>query len=394
MTSPERGSPSGPTESTIPRSLRETLRLRQLARSRKSCLPCRERKVRCDKELPCSTCKKRDHPDLCAYENDILGGSGSPRRQQSLEHTARFARRSSGALNFHPPERTSQTQHGSVFPSVTQGSSAGSQPTPPQGSSVLDLGRRTGNHPIEDVERQTAFETGVLPLLGIDGDDFRASDGTSATLKPEMAASNRDIIGLFEAYRTRVHPFHHITYDLGVLEERLCLYLRSITVGEKDLPEDRGFLCLLYATLASGAQFCDLPTERRLSLCKTYSKSPAVLDCPCMSLGALTGPATYAFDMLRAIDYLARPSKEALQTLLLLGNVLQNDMKPQAAWALGGTTIRLAQCLGIHRRVSPPRPLQSAVPPVEAQNLRYVITAPSALKTPVRVVCSEFLISL
>lgn len=24
-------------------------------------------------------------------------------------------------------------------------------------------------------------------------------------------------------------------------------------------------------------------------------------------------------------------------------------MKPQAAWVLGGTTIRLAQCLGLHK---------------------------------------------
>lgn len=60
MTSRERGSLSRPTAPAT--TLRETLRLRQLARTRKSCLPCRERKVRCDKELPCSTCTKRMHP--------------------------------------------------------------------------------------------------------------------------------------------------------------------------------------------------------------------------------------------------------------------------------------------------------------------------------------------
>ena len=82
--------------------------------------------------------------------------------------------------------------------------------------------------------------------------------------------------------------------------------------------------------------------------------------------------ATHALESLTVINYLAEPSKEVLQTLLLIGNVLQNDMKPQAAWALGGTTIRLAQCLGIQRKTMPNKPLPSAVTPLEAAKLRYV----------------------
>lgn len=152
-----------------------------------------------------------------------------------------------------------QTQHGSVSSSVAQESSvlAANEPTPPQGSSVLDLGGRAGTHGRDDVERQTAFETGVLPLLGVDDDASKASRGSAANRRPETAASdNRDIIRLFEAYRTRVHPFHYITYDLDVVEEKLCRYLCP-TAGENELPDDSHFLCLLYAILASEAQFCD-----------------------------------------------------------------------------------------------------------------------------------------
>jgi hypothetical protein len=35
--------------------------------------------------------------------------------------------------------------------------------------------------------------------------------------------------------------------------------------------------------------------------------------------------------------------------LLVLGNVLQNDMKPEAAWLLLGTTARAAQSIGLHK---------------------------------------------
>jgi hypothetical protein len=56
------------------------------------------------------------------------------------------------------------------------------------------------------------------------------------------------------------------------------------------------------------------------------------------------------FDLLKECNALLAPFKEALQALLLLGNLLQNNGNPQAAWVLGGTTLRMAICLGIHVR--------------------------------------------
>jgi hypothetical protein len=46
--------------------LRERVRLRR-KRKTTSCWPCRDRKVKCDKSLPCDTCMKREYPDLCSY---------------------------------------------------------------------------------------------------------------------------------------------------------------------------------------------------------------------------------------------------------------------------------------------------------------------------------------
>ncbi|EYE90672.1 Zn(II)2Cys6 transcription factor domain-containing protein, partial [Aspergillus ruber CBS 135680] len=32
-----------------------------------SCIPCRNRKVKCDRLTPCSTCLSRAHPEQCTY---------------------------------------------------------------------------------------------------------------------------------------------------------------------------------------------------------------------------------------------------------------------------------------------------------------------------------------
>jgi hypothetical protein len=44
-----------------------------------------------------------------------------------------------------------------------------------------------------------------------------------------------------------------------------------------------------------------------------------------------------------------RPTVQCVQARLLIGLVLQNDMRPQAAWMLLGDTIRMAQSLGLHK---------------------------------------------
>lgn len=43
-----------------------------------------------------------------------------------------------------------------------------------------------------------------------------------------------------------------------------------------------------------------------------------------------------------------RPSLDAVQTLLILGNTLQNIGQSDGAWILLGTTVRLSQALGLH----------------------------------------------
>lgn len=55
-----------------------------------------------------------------------------------------------------------------------------------------------------------------------------------------------------------------------------------------------------------------------------------------------------AFQVLQLGNYMLRPSLTTVQTLLLLGNTLQNIGQSDGAWVLLGTTVRLAQALGLH----------------------------------------------
>ncbi|KAK1690586.1 fungal-specific transcription factor [Colletotrichum godetiae] len=213
--------------------------------------------------------------------------------------------------------------------------------------------RRRSFRSREDPARQSAFETGILPLLGV------SEEANTSVSSCQSLPSDQDIVRLFELFRRRVHPFHVITYNLDAIEQRICRLInarRGPNFGSESL-EDPRWLSLLHAILAAGAQFSDMNLQDRLAMSQRHTKQ--------------------SFDLLRSTDYLAAPSKEAVQTLLLLGNVLQNDMKPQAAWVLGGTTIRLAQCLGLHTKTA--HPTKSPLPDEEAKHLRLAIVWQDAL---------------
>ena len=49
--------------------VRELLKSKRKFRGIRSCFPCRHRKVRCDGQVPCSSCVKRSHPELCRVPN-------------------------------------------------------------------------------------------------------------------------------------------------------------------------------------------------------------------------------------------------------------------------------------------------------------------------------------
>ncbi|KAI1649228.1 uncharacterized protein F4817DRAFT_44512 [Daldinia loculata] len=197
--------------------LREALRSRQEARNRKSCEPCRERKVRCDRGYPCATCSKRGYPDLCAYRE-------SRPRRCSTEHelaTAQLALADGISSVPSPPVQlvTDTNSHHLEFTS----NESSVDPHLPQATSLATVTRESSSYLIDRPGDRSAFEAGVLPLLGM-------NEHISTNLPiahfhgflNDFLSVEQDVYALFQSYKRRVHPFNTIPIDLGQMEKRLC----------------------------------------------------------------------------------------------------------------------------------------------------------------------------
>lgn len=80
-------------------------RKRKRSRAAISCAPCRQRKVRCDRELPCDQCQKQDVASSCAYTS---GGVQSKELSLDRQHLREKASPSAvildGRLSRSPPQ--------------------------------------------------------------------------------------------------------------------------------------------------------------------------------------------------------------------------------------------------------------------------------------------------
>lgn len=132
-----------------------------------------------------------------------------------------------------------------------------------------------------------------------------------------------------------MHAFTPILCDIDPFETQICSYIefragqRRSGAEMRSGPFSPGWISLLYAVLASGSQFSDMGHDLRSYMSQKYAR--------------------YSAQSLRLANFLLRPTLECVQTFLLLGNVMQNAMQPEAAWILLGTTTRLAQSLGLHQ---------------------------------------------
>lgn len=265
--------------------LRRALRDRQTARTHNSCLPCRERKVRCNREHPCLTCIKRDHSDLCIYSASSLpAAQGQAARRASSQYARRGGR---------PPSVTSASPDHLLSPRVDD-SSQPIDPSPQStslmgGGSLLAIAREQIPQPRDDdASRRDVLENAVIPLLGmhVPGTDEAVPENdhreASRNDDPYALPGDQDLLTLFTIYRIRVHPFQLILDDLDAVESELCAIINQragISSAEKSQPRQqvpmnqRRLLCLLHAILATGALFSEMPVGDRSIVSQRHGES-------------------------------------------------------------------------------------------------------------------------
>jgi hypothetical protein len=233
------------------RSLRDVLRERQQASNARSCLPCRERKVKCNHQLPCSTCSRRGHPDLCSYP---------------VSRT----RRSAVTLSSTRSSRSRQANQATSIPTVLPQTRDDTTLVSPSSASPF-LSR-------DDNAQRHAYENGILPLLGLESERNNATQpaGIDSEFLLGSLPNSQEMVNLFEIHRLRCHPFHIITYDIDTIQAKLCRLINSRNCSGTDAsPEgqDLRWICLLHAIFAAGAQSSDLPHDLRTTLSQRHSES-------------------------------------------------------------------------------------------------------------------------
>ncbi|KAL7800580.1 hypothetical protein V8C43DRAFT_327286 [Trichoderma afarasin] len=339
--------------------------LRQRVMSRgKACYPCRQRKVKCDHQQPCQTCQKRGHPEICTY--DLKGDPTTsrkdgqpirPRRGVSntsdayLRDVPHESRTTSSGRNLGRSQSTPRVFDQSAADSVSESTrthehsasfvttnAAVTKKTYEGGSSIMGVLQQYAHDAAPELLRESGVSFGLQNTL--DGDPFTEAttpENRHASLL-SLAPHTDEIQRFIPLYRHTIHPFMPLLVDIDEFELHVCEYLESRAAGDlrdgsKTLNQwftGKGIntIAVILATLSCSSYFSDISiTERSTTALKFVAR---------------------AFQALRLANYMLRPSVEAVQTLLLLGNTLQNTGQSDGSWILLGTTIRLAQALGLH----------------------------------------------
>ncbi|KAL5335202.1 hypothetical protein BJX70DRAFT_410680 [Aspergillus crustosus] len=406
------------------------IRAKRKAREPKACYPCHARKVKCDRNLPCDGCVKRDHAELCSYERPskrrpavytdgvggrIPGGAGgvggvggggggggggaseiagydepvrfkqepgisnqpSPagagrvsiaredwdnvrNRLKEMEATLANMRAGLDKANDEGLASASTAETGSVQSADASSRSKNASPEregihAPNtlGEGTVHLGSRSVlayilNNKSGSDQLQALLEGGILPKLGLDNEsatypfvDLWSSDMSTFDISAVCYAlpPDQQCKEFFAYYRDIAGAIYPVIEDVVSFERHLGLLLqnRAATGGMFRADDDQAqrpfgvsvaYLGLLFAVLASGCQSSDLPgKERELS-------SQVYVCC--------------SYQCLRMTNFLSQPTIDAIQTLLVIGNVLSYNMNPGISYVLLGMTLRMGLALGLH----------------------------------------------
>lgn len=95
------------------------------------------------------------------------------------------------------------------------------------------------------------------------------------------------------------------------------------------------YLGLLFAVLASGCQSSDLPGKERELTSQVYGMF-RIYTCAIFLTHYSLNIVCCSYQCLRMTNFLSQPTIDAIQTLLVIGNVLSYNMNPGISYVLLG----------------------------------------------------------
>ncbi|KAL8766151.1 MAG: hypothetical protein Q9209_006991 [Squamulea sp. 1 TL-2023] len=178
---------------------------------------------------------------------------------------------------------------------------------------------------------------------------WRTAEGTSA-LTNLLPKDQQETLFYLNAFQRRAQCCSFPYLPDECTEAEVQRFLSNVKENSEQHPD---MLALLFATLAQGIQN------------GVYDKYGGAWHAGVMETECRVGNAFIAASMqcLRLASFCNRPKLLTVETLVMLGPYLTNSGRFLDAWALFGTTIRLAQSIGLHRdpdRLNPPVPAKEA----------------------------------
>ncbi|KAL2416598.1 hypothetical protein ABEF95_006395 [Exophiala dermatitidis] len=360
------------------------IRNKRKVRDPKACYACHRRKVKCDRKLPCDSCIKRDHPELCSYER--------PTKKRRIALSTALSHPEGGIADAHDPllqsgqyvtvpraqweqmnrelqqlrgvtktELASPTlQQREVDESNPPGTISRSDDTDREGihapsnqMGMMHLGSRSvlaymmglGRSQSTQDTARSLLEENILPKLGLDNESatYPFVDLWSTT------SSMQDVSGLlkaipddelckefFVAYRDIAGALYPVVPDTASFEDTLIFMLSNRARAQRDNLEldpnkpygvSLPWLSLVFAVFASGAQSSDRPAKERELTSQVYV---------CCS-----------YQALRMSNFMTHPCLETIEASLIIGNVLSYNMNPGVAYIFLGMTLRMAFSIGL-----------------------------------------------
>lgn len=357
------------------------IRNKRKVRDPKACYACHRRKVKCDRNLPCDSCVKRDHPELCSYErptkkrrlalsNALAQADGRhpeperivnsgpnitvPKEQWERLHSELDHLRS--AIKEDKDDGASTTAEEQSACGLAIRSDDGDREgvhAPSNQMGTMHLGSRSvlaymiGNRSKSTQDAaMSLLEENILPNLGLDNEtttypfvDLWSTDSSMQDVSSLLKALPEDNLcrEFWLTYRDIPCIIYPVVPDAQAFDQTLNYLLQQrahATATDAGIDPNRPYgvslpwLALLFAVLASGSQSTGRPAKERELTSQVYI---------CCS-----------YQALRMSNFLTHPQLETIEALLIIGNALSYNMNPGVSYILLGMTVRSAFSMGLH----------------------------------------------
>ncbi|KAF2875925.1 hypothetical protein BDV95DRAFT_603321 [Massariosphaeria phaeospora] len=349
-----------------------------------SCTKCRERKVKCDRTKPCSACCARGSPKECHFVAE--GGDYAP-IQQSYElrklraenvrlkdrlRASKISIEDEDSDNSASPE--SQLGDRPVTSAHKRRNAKQKRFQGPGWSDSIYFGSPGLASIINDFASTNLdpASTQSLAHLMPRGADMYAPrnppphpfatlfKATPEECIPELLSclpSRMELLEYLDSFQKRVHvcSFPHVPVEITKSEVE-----RFLSDARKNAQMCPDMLALLFAALALGSQHSG------------WDKAGGQWKADVMKEESQRGNVYIAAAMqaLRLASFMHKPTLLGIQALIMIGPYLTNSGRFLDAWTLFGTTIRLAQSIGLHRH---PKFLDPAPPTQRECSIRQTL---------------------